>query len=136
MSVPSDSQHIAIVVRCHRDLAYNFIREPRNLPKWATGLGTTIEQIDGEWVADSAMGRLTIRFAPENEFGVVDHLVTLANGEGTSNPMRVLPHPLGCEVVFALQRGEDVSAEDFEADAAAIRADLGSLRTILEASAA
>ena len=136
MSELSESQHIAVVVRCVPDDAYAYIRDPRNLPRWATGLGGSIDQADGEWVAESAMGRLTIRFAPANEFGVVDHVVALPNGESTNNPMRVLPHPVGCEVVFALQRGDDVSAEDFEADAAAIRADLGSLRTILENTAA
>lgn len=136
MSELSDSLHVAVVIRCEPNFAYEFIRDPRNLPKWATGLGSAIEQVDGEWVAESAMGRLTIQFAPANEFGVVDHLVTLASGEGTNNPMRVLPHHRGCEVVFALQRAEHVSTADFEADAAAIRTDLGSLRTILEDAAA
>lgn len=133
MSELSDTLHIAVLVRCDPASAYEFIRDPRNLPRWATGLGTTIEQVDGEWVADSAMGRLTVRFAPANEFGVVDHVVALSGGEATNNPMRVLPHHTGCEVVFALQRADDIPAEDFEADAAAIRADLGSLRDILEA---
>jgi hypothetical protein len=132
MSEPAESLHIAELIRCAPDVAYEFIRDPRNLPQWATGLGGSIEQVNDEWVVDSTMGRLTLRFAPANELGVVDHDVTLPNGETTSNPMRVLPHEYGCEVVFSLQRGTDVSDADFEADAAAIRADLTTLRTILE----
>jgi hypothetical protein len=132
MSEPAESLHIAMLIRCAPDEAYAFIRDPRNLPQWATGLGGAVEQINDEWVVESSMGRLTLRFAPENPFGVVDHDVTLPDGDTTSNPMRVLAHHSGCEVVFSLQRGADVSDAAFEADAAAIRADLTTLRTLLE----
>jgi hypothetical protein len=132
MSAPAESLHLAVLIRTAPERAYEFIRDPRNLPQWATGLGGAIERIGDEWVVDSTMGKLTLRFAPANDFGVVDHLVRLPNGDATNNPMRVLPHDYGCEVVFSLQRDAGVSDADFESDAAAIRADLTTLRTILE----
>jgi hypothetical protein len=33
---------------------------------------------------------VTVRFAATNEFGVLDHRVTLPGGEPVDNPMRVL----------------------------------------------
>jgi hypothetical protein len=36
------------------------------------------------------MGRVTVTFAPRNDFGVLDHDVTLPSGETVYNPLRVI----------------------------------------------
>ncbi|MEV7612572.1 SRPBCC family protein [Streptomyces sp. NPDC089799] len=112
---------------------YAFASDPANLPQWAHGLGTTIEQVDGRWIADSALpGRVVVAFAPPNEFGVLDHEVTLPTGETVHNPMRVLPDATGCEVVFTLRRRQGTSGEDFRRDAEAVRTDLATLKRLME----
>jgi Fe-S cluster assembly iron-binding protein IscA len=81
------------------------------------------------------MGRVTVEFAPANEFGVIDHAVRLPSGEAVYNPLRVVPAGPGephCEVVFTLRRRAGVSDEEFEADAAAVAADLEALRRLVE----
>lgn len=80
------------------------------------------------------MGRVRFVFAPRNDFGVLDHDVTLPSGEVVANPLRVLRHPQGAEVVFTLRQ---LTADEaaFEVDASAVDADLHRLKEILEGSA-
>lgn len=73
-----------------------------------------------------------MRFAPVHAFGVLDHDVTLPEGAVVHNPLRVLAHPLGAEVVSSLRSLDGGSAEALEADAAAVTADLARPRSLLE----
>lgn len=129
----SESQHLSVLIKRPTAAVYDYAADPANLPQWAAGLASsTIEQVDGQWVADSPMGRVTVTFAEHNAFGVLDHVVTLPSGESVYNPMRVLPYGDASEVVFTLRRQPGMTEEQFEEDAAAVRADLGSLKRILE----
>jgi hypothetical protein len=82
------------------------------------------------------MGEVEVAFVGTNELGVLDHEVVLPDGTATLNPLRVLPYGAGSEVVFTLRREADVDDAAFEADAAAVRADLASLKRILESEPA
>lgn len=104
------------------DVVYAFASDPAELPRWAVGL------------ADPALADADVEFAPSNEFGVLDHVVRLPSGEAVYNPMRVIPAGGGkarCEVVFTLRRRAGVSDAEFEADAAAVVADLETLRGLV-----
>lgn len=69
---------------------YDFAADPLNLPKWAAGLaGSEVERDGDQWFTESPMGRVTFTFAPQNDFGVLDHDVTLPSGEIVYNPLRV-----------------------------------------------
>jgi hypothetical protein len=127
------SRHISTVIARSRDEVYDFAREPRNLPRWAAGLaqGEVERTADGDLVVDSPMGRIGVRFAPRNDLGVLDHDVTLPSGEVVHNPLRVLAHPEGAEVVFTLRQGAASDAA-FERDAALVAADLARLKALLE----
>lgn len=78
------------------------------------------------------MGPVVISFARRNEFGVVDHDVTLPSGETVYNPMRVIPDGDNSEVVFTLRRAPEMTDDDFKRDAAAVAADLQALKRLLE----
>ena len=127
-----ESRHIGQPVACPAQVAYDYASDPRNVPEWAPGLGSAVEQVGGTWFIESPMGRVAVAFAPPNEFGVLDHSVTLPTGEFVHNPMRVIPDGDGCEVVFTLRRQDGVSDDDFEQDAAAVAADLRTLKQLLE----
>jgi hypothetical protein len=114
---------------------YAYVADPANLPLWSSGLGSGIEQVDGEWFIDSPEGKLRFAFVPANEFGVLDHEVTFPSGETFYNPMRVVPFDDGAEVVFSVRRFGDISDADFDRDTAAVAADLAKLREVLEAAA-
>jgi hypothetical protein len=130
----SRSQHISIGIDRPASTVYDFAADPLNLPRWAAGLaGSTVER-DGElWFTDSPMGRVTFMFAPHNDFGVLDHDVTLPTGETVYNPMRVISDGDGCELVFTLRQRPDMSDEEFQRDADSVAQDLATLRTVVEA---
>jgi len=131
----SRSKHISVLIERTASDVYRFAAEPVNLPAWAAGLGGSIRQEAGRWIADSPMGEVVVAFAERNDFGVLDHDVTLPSGATVSNPMRVIPTGEGCEVVFTLRCRPGMSAEDFAADAHAVEVDLAKLKELLEATA-
>lgn len=127
------TRHVSTVIRRPSGQVYDFARDPANLGTWAAGLASgQVSADDGDgsdtFVADSPMGRVSVRFVPRNDLGVLDHEVTLPDGSTTSNPLRVVPHPEGAEVIFTL-RGDD---DEVEQDAAMVAADLARLRAVFE----
>jgi len=79
------------------------------------------------------MGRVTFTFAAHNDFGVLDHDVTLPSGETVYNPMRVISDGDGCEVVFTLRQRPGMTDDDFQRDADSVAHDLATLRSLVEA---
>ncbi|MCM2358286.1 MAG: DUF1538 family protein [Geobacteraceae bacterium] len=128
-------RHISVSINRPPNEVYGFAANPENLPKWATGLGGSIREVDGEWIADAPLGKVKIRFAERNEFGVLDHDVILESGVKIHNPMRVVPSGDGSEVTFMLLRRQGVSEEEFFADAEWVEKDLRILKELLERSA-
>lgn len=112
---------------------YDYAVNPANLPAWAAGLSGSIDQVDGQWVAESPMGRVSVAFAPRNDFGVLDHDVTLPSGETFYNPVRVIAAGDVAEVIFTLRRAPAMTDEEFDRDADAVAADLATLKRVLEA---
>jgi hypothetical protein len=132
-----ESRHVSIWIEAGPEAVYEFAADPQTWSKWAAGLaaGGLRQTADG-WVADSPMGQVTVEFAPPNEFGVLDHVVTLPSGEAVYNPLRVIRGGVGekrCEVVFTVRRRAGMTDAEFDADAAAVAADLETLRRLLEA---
>lgn len=127
------SCHLSEVIQRSPAAVYAYASNPDNLPAWAAGLAMGEVTTEGPTlIVDSPMGRVSVRFAPTNDFGILDHDVTLPSGETVSNPVRVLPHPDGCEIVFTV-RQRDLSDTEFDRDIEAVAADLVRLRRLLEA---
>ncbi|MFI6350450.1 SRPBCC family protein [Streptomyces sp. NPDC050560] len=129
-----DSVHVSVRIARDRHDVYAYASDPAHLPAWAAGLGSTLTRTDeGRWITgDSPLGRAEVVFTPPNDFGVLDHDVTLPSGETVHNPVRVIADGAGSEVVFTLRR-RGMSDEEFRRDAAAVHADLTTLKGILEA---
>ena len=127
------SLHLSVVIDRPWRRVYEYVSDPRNLPRWAAGLaGSEVQRDVSQWSMSSPMGRVLVRFVPANELGVVAHPLTLPTGESVLNPLRVLPlTEESCEVVFTLRRGS-MSEAEFDEDAAAVRADLETLKEICE----
>jgi len=132
--MPSESKQISEWIDRRAADVYEYASDPANLPQWAPGLGTSVENVDGKWFVETGSGRVGLAFVERNEFGVLDHEVTLPSGDVIYNPMRVVPHGDGSEVVFSLRRLPDMSDEDFARDAGLVQADLTRLKHVLEAS--
>ena len=91
-----------------------------------------VEHIDGQWVADSPLGRVVIAFVACNDLGVVDHDVTRPSGETVTNPMRVIANEDGCDVMFTVRRRSGMDDAELAADVEAVTKDLATLRSLLE----
>jgi hypothetical protein len=117
-----NSRHVSVWIDRPPGEVYAFAADPQHLPRWAAGLA-------------SGLGDITVDFVPTNDLGVLDHVVTLPSGEAVYNPMRVMPAATQgearCEVVFTVRR-RGQTTEDFDADAAAVAADLKKLRSLLQ----
>ena len=111
---------------------YGFLSDPRNLPAWASGLCLSIEQHGEHWVGQTESGRVTIRFAEPNVFGILDHEVVLADGSEVYVPMRAIRNGDGSEVMLTLFRRPDMTDEAFEADLLWVERDLAALKALLE----
>lgn len=119
----------------------DFLAEPRNFPRWASGLASgltpradsTLGAADGsEWLAETPQGSLLIRFSPANPYGVADHWVQLVNGSIIYVPLRVVANGDGCEVSLTLFRQPDMDEARFAADGDWVMRDLQALRRLLE----
>ncbi|MDN3027663.1 SRPBCC family protein [Streptomyces sp. S.PB5] len=131
------SRHLSTHIDRPAAAVYAYASIPSNWPEWAHGLGSSMDEIDGQWISDSTAlgGRVAVAFTQKNEFGVLDHDVTLPSGEVIHNPVRVIRDGDGCEVVFTLRRRPGMSDADFERDAAAVSADLATLKRLTERTA-
>ncbi|EDY46413.1 polyketide cyclase [Streptomyces sp. SPB074] len=129
----SAARHLGIHIDRTRDDVYAYASGPANLPAWALGLGGSIERDGDAWVApDAPMGRVTVAFVPPNDLGVLDHDVTLPDGEVVNNPVRVITDGAGSLLVFTLRRPADATDEEFARDAEMVTADLTRLKELLE----
>ncbi len=128
-----DVRHISIFIDRSPDDVYAFASDPRNLPQWAAGLARSEVKADGDaWIVEAPFGKATVRFAPGNRYGVLDHDVALDSGETVHNPMRVIANGAGSEFVFTLFHRPEMSDAQFEADAIAVKKDLQRLKELLE----
>ena len=95
---------------------YNFVCDPKNLEKWASGLGAARK----------------VRFAERNKFGVLDHWVSAGSGPEVYMPMRVFANGDGAEVLLTVFRQPGTSEEKFAEDTHWVRRDLEALKDLLE----
>jgi len=75
---------------------------------------------------------MRFEFCEHNEYGVLDHVVTLATGQQILNPMRVIPNGMESEVLFTLYKRPEQTEEQFLLDAANVESDLHMLKQVLE----
>jgi hypothetical protein len=98
------AKHISVSINRSAAQVYAFASNPENLPNWAAGLSGSIRKVNDDWIAESPMGTVRVKFTETNKFGILDHDVTLPSGVKVSNPMRVFPNNDGSEFGFTLGR--------------------------------
>ena len=126
------SRHVSTVVRRDPAEVYAYARDPAHLPRWAAGLAQgEVEVVDDAVVVDSPMGRVSVTFVAGNDLGVLDHDVTLPSGVVVTNPLRVLAHPDGAELLFTV-RQLTMTEGELDRDAATVHDDLLRLKGLLE----
>lgn len=113
------SRHVAVSIDRSAEDVYDYVVDPANLAEWASGVGSAV----------------AVGFVERNPWGVLDHDVTLPSGEILRVPMRVVPDGAGCEVVLTVRPGPGPGPDDdaLDRDAAAVAADLATLKRLLDA---
>lgn len=112
---------------------YAFAADPENMQHWASGLASGLTREGDDWIGDGGpIGKVRVRFAPGNHYGILDHTVTMENGLVVDNPLRVMANGDGAEVMFTLLKRQDLDDAGFEADAAHVLKDLQALKALLE----
>src|SRR3954452_16870971 len=128
-----ESVHVGTTIDRAAGDVYEYAARTTNLSKWAAGLAhRPVEGIDGRRVVDSPLGRVVVAFTPANEYGILDHDLTLPSGHTVTNPLRVIANGDGCDVVFSVRRQPGMSDADFAADVESVTEDLATLRSIME----
>ena len=115
-------------------IVYEFASNPENLPQWVRSFCLSVKETGEQWQMETPTGWITIQFVPANDFGVLDHVVTLPDDQTILNPMRVVANGEGSEVMFTLFQLPGMSDEQFAKDAGMVEADLRSLKAVLEGS--
>jgi hypothetical protein len=128
----TESRHLSVFIDRPVTEVYAFASDPANLPRWAPGLGSSVVQVDDSWFVETPEGRVRVTFAPDNEYGVLDHEVQTPSGETVYVPLRATPHGDGCEVVFTLRRSAGMTDAEFDRDTALVNGDLALLKKVLE----
>ena len=113
---------------------YEFASNPENLPKWVRSFCLSVKMSGDDWLMETPTGWIGIRFVPANDFGILDHVVTLPDGQSILNPMRVVANGAGSEVMFTLFQLPSMTDEQFLQDAGMVEADLRTLKMVLEGS--
>jgi hypothetical protein len=132
MSQTFEVQHVSVSISRSPEDVYRFASSIERWPEWAHGIGTSVRRSGDAWIASGPLGEVTVRFAPENPYGVLDHDVTLANGQSFHNSFRVIPNGPGSEAVFSVFRQPGATDQAFRDDWQAVAKDLGRLKAMLE----
>ena len=133
MAATVESRTLSVRINRAPQDVYDFASVPMNFPKWASGLGRSIERVNDEWIAETPHGPMKVRFTERNSFGVLDHYVIPEPGVEVYIRLRVIANGTGSELIFTLFRLSDMSDEKFAADAEWVMRDLNALKSLLEA---
>ena len=128
----AESQVVTVHIAKPLAMVAAFLADPLNMNDWASGLGHSLRQEKGVWLADGPEGPVQIRFSAPNAFGVADHWVEVAPGVVVYVPLRAIAHGAGTDVQLTLLRLPDMSDEQYAHDADWIRRDLAALKELLE----
>ncbi|WP_324711188.1 SRPBCC family protein [Pseudomonas citronellolis] len=129
----SASRTLAVRIERPWQVAYDFLAEPRNFPRWASGLCSAIEPLDADhWLAQTPQGPLRVRFSPRNPFGVLDHDVLPEDAPPIHIPLRLIANGDGCELQLTLLRQPAMDDAAFERDSQWVAKDLGAIKALLE----
>ncbi len=116
------------------DDVYEFIRDPSNLPRWATAFCQSIKNVGGKWIMETPLGPHEVDFVMLNPYRVADHYVKAVDGDTEVHvPMRVIANGENAsEVTFTLNQTAGTSEGRFADDADMVRRDLATLKKVLE----
>jgi hypothetical protein len=132
MMTTSISRTISVSIKRDPKVVYEFVLNLENFPRWARSTFQSIKQLNGNWVAETTQGSVTIDLTERNNFGILDHFVKLSSGEVILVLMRAIKNGEGSEVIFTLFQTVDMPDDKFAEDAKSVKQDLNILKNLVE----
>ncbi len=129
---PSHTLSISIA-RKPVDVA-RYVADPRNLPHWAGAFCKSVHPEGDRWIIQTDEGAFGLHFNASIEYGILDHVVEIAEDMQVYVPLRVVPNGEGSEVLFTLFRMPAMTEQRWENDLAMVKADLQRLKDVMESS--
>jgi hypothetical protein len=129
-SGPMEATTVTVTIDRPPEEVCSFVTDLQNLPRWS--FFESAAEDGPDWMVTTSGGESRLRLASPNQFGVLDHHVTTPNGSEIYIPMRVVANAGGSEVMFTAYRMPGMTDDAYAADVAQVRADLESLKRILE----
>ena len=126
------SQTVTVTINAPPERVADFVTDPLHLPLWVPSFCKSVVQRGEDWVVNSPLGPVVFAFAPPNPYGVLDHAITLPDGQVLHNAMRAVPNGQGSVVMFTLLQQAGMSDAQFEHDAELVHSDLQTLKRLLE----
>ncbi len=81
---------------------------------------------------DTPQGSMPVRFVRVNEFGLLDHDVSPAQGAEVFVPIRVVPNGQGSEVLLTLFQPSGMPDERYAEDRTRVESGLNTLKAVME----
>ena len=128
------SRTLSVSIQCDAHTVYEFVANPKNLPRWAKTFCRSVTRSKGAWIIDTPRGAMTIRLAKKNASGILDHYLSPSPGVEVFVPMRVVPNSQGSEVIFTLFQPPEMSDGQYANDIGLVQQDLSSLKQVMERS--
>jgi hypothetical protein len=126
------TETVSVSIRRRPADVYAYLAAIENFPQWSA-FARSVRPDGEDWLFETPDGNVRIRFAPRNEFGVLDHHVTVNPDLTVYVPMRVVANGTEwSEVLFTIFRLPGMSDQEFDDDVGRVLADLRSLKRVLE----
>ena len=129
------SRAISVQIARPFDEVYAFLAEPHNFSRWGPVQDERMTHLGGrDYLIQVPRGPLVLRFIEPNAYGVLDYWVfPQGTAPGAATSARLVPNEEGCElaIVWLQREGEDDIKFNSEVDW--LTADLGVLKSLLEA---
>ena len=129
------SRAVSVQIARPFDEVYDFLAEPSNFPKWGPVHDERMTLIGGRnYLVKMPRGEIVLRFIEPNPYGVLDYWAFLPGANpGAATSVRLVPNEEGCELtILWLQREGDDDVK-FNSEVDWLTADLGVLKSLLEA---
>jgi uncharacterized protein YndB with AHSA1/START domain len=133
-TVRADTQAVTIAADPAR--VFEFIADPRNLPRWAVGFAAGVRPgADGQWMVTTGRGaEVMLKVIAAREARTVDFHLMPAPGVKAFAYARVLANGTGAEFIFTQLQADGMDDATFEAQAEALGHELIALKAVMEVS--
>jgi hypothetical protein len=126
----SDTQ--TLIVDTPKEVLFDFLATPENLPKWAVKFCHAIRPRDKtSWWVQGCMGEIPIRFSTDPVSGVIDYHMPAPTGEGVI-PSRVVPVGNRSAYVFTQFQPPGMADDAFQEQVEALKEELQVLKRLME----